>query len=129
HKLGDARASAALDVEARLASRNPATLSPSAGGDIAGVSVSVAMAILLLIVAMMNSMSLLQGVIEEKSTRMIEVLLSCATPWEIVGGKIGRVTAVALFTIVLWVGPAAIRGCFFAKAPAGMMIQAARTAF
>ena len=68
HKLGDAEASAALDVEAKLAPRNPATASPSGGGDIAGVSVSVAMAILLLIVAMMNSMALLQGVIEEKST-------------------------------------------------------------
>lgn len=128
HKLGDAEASAALDVEAKLAPRNPATASSSGGGDIAGVSVSVAMAILLLIVAMMNSMALLQGVIEEKSTRMIEVLLSCATPWEIIGGKIAGVIAVALFTIVLWVTSAAVLGSLFAQSQAGVMIHAALTA-
>lgn len=128
HKLGDAEASAALDVEARLAPRNPITVPSAGGGAIAGVSVSVAMAILLLIVAMMNSMALLQGVIEEKSTRMIEVLLSCATPWEIIGGKIAGVIAVALFTIVVWVASAAILGAFFAQSEAGAMIHAALTA-
>ncbi|MBS0275714.1 MAG: ABC transporter permease [Proteobacteria bacterium] len=128
HKLGDAAASAALDVEAKLAPRNPAAASRSGSGDIAGVSVSIVMAILLLIVAMMNSMALLQGVIEEKSTRMIEVLLSCATPWEIIGGKIVGVIAVALFTIVLWVGSAAVLGSLFAQSQAGAMTHAALTA-
>jgi len=128
HKLGDASASAALDVEARLAPRNPAAMSRAAGGDLASVSVSIGMAILLLIVAMMNSMALLQGVIEEKSTRMIEVLLSCATPWEIIGGKIAGVIAVAIFTVVLWVASAALLGSFFAQSQAGAMIHAALTA-
>ena len=128
HRLGDAQASAALDVEARLSPRDPSAVLPAAKGDTAAVSVSVAMAILLLIVAMMNSMALLQGVIEEKSTRMIEVLLSCATPWEIIGGKIAGVIAVALFTIVLWVASAAILGSFFAQSQAGVMIHAALTA-
>jgi ABC-2 type transport system permease protein len=59
---------------------------------------------------------------------MIEVLLSCATPWEIVGGKILGVIGVALFTIVLWVGSAAILGSLFAASSAGAMIGGALTA-
>jgi len=125
NRLGDPKASAALDVEAGVRHRNPSAGMPSAAAGIAAVSVSVGMAILLLIVAMMNSMALLQGVIEEKSTRMIEVLLSCATPWEIVGGKIAGVIAVALFTVVLWVGSAMILGSLFAGSEAGAMIHGA----
>lgn len=126
--LGDARAMAVLIVEARLRHRSPAASAPTAGASVASVSVAVGMAILLLIVAIMNSMALLQGVIEEKSTRMIEVLLSCATPWEIVGGKILGVVGVALFTIVLWVGSAMILGSLFASSSAGAMIDGALTA-
>jgi ABC-2 type transport system permease protein len=121
HKLADPQARAALDVEAGLTPRAP----PQASGpstEATSIGISVGMAILLLIVALMNSMALLQGVIEEKSTRMIEVLLSCATPWEIVGGKILGVVGVALFTILIWVSAAAFLGSMFAHAEAGAMI-------
>src|SRR5205823_11526053 len=95
---------------------------PDASTEATSVGISVGMAILLLIVALMNSMALLQGVIEEKSTRMIEVLLSCATPWEIVAGKILGVVAVALFTILVWVSAAAFLGSLFAGQAAGAII-------
>ncbi|HEY8947480.1 MAG TPA: ABC transporter permease [Rhizomicrobium sp.] len=127
-RLGDANASAVLDVEAHVQPRNPSAGLPSAIKGVASVSVAVGMAILLLIVAIMNSMALLQGVIEEKSTRMIEVLLSCATPWEIVTGKIFGVIGVALFTVVLWVGSAAILGSVFAGSMAASMIHGALAA-
>ncbi len=128
HKLGDTQASAALDVEAGLAQRNPMANLPSAVASVASVSISVGMAVLMLIVAMMNSAALLQGVIEEKSTRMVEVLLSCATPWEIVGGKIVGVVAVALFTVLIWVTSAVILGSVFAGSAAHEMIHAALAA-
>lgn len=123
-RIGDLQALAVLNIEARLHHRSPAAM-PAAKGGIASVSVAVGMAILLLIVAIMNSMALLQGVIEEKSTRMIEVLLSCATPWEIVGGKILGVVGVALFTIALWVGSAMLLGSLLAASGAGAMIEGA----
>jgi len=41
-------------------------------------------------------------VVEEKSTRMIEVLLSCATAREITNGKLIGVIAVALTTLLIW---------------------------
>jgi len=127
-RLNDARAMAVLAIEARLHHRTPPANAPPARAGVASVSVAVGMAILLLIVAIMNSMALLQGVIEEKSTRMIEVLLSSATPWEIVSGKILGVVGVALFTIALWVGSAMILGSLFAASSAGAMIDGALTA-
>jgi ABC-2 type transport system permease protein len=64
--------------------------------------VPMGLAVLLFIVAFSNAALLLQSVIEEKSTRMIEVLLSCASPQEIMTGKLMGVVAVALVTLVLW---------------------------
>jgi ABC-2 type transport system permease protein len=76
---------------------------PSRGGSspVDGI-VPIALAIILFVVSVMNSSVLLQGVVEEKSTRMIEVLLSCATPREITTGKLIGVIAVALTTLVIW---------------------------
>jgi ABC-2 type transport system permease protein len=64
--------------------------------------VPIALAIILFVVSVMNSSVLLQGVVEEKSTRMIEVLLSCATPREITTGKLIGVIAVAITTLLIW---------------------------
>jgi ABC-2 type transport system permease protein len=64
--------------------------------------VPMGLAVLLFVVAFSNAALLLQSVIEEKSTRMIEVLLSCASAQEIMTGKLLGVVAVALVTLVLW---------------------------
>jgi ABC-2 type transport system permease protein len=64
--------------------------------------IPIALAIILFVVSVMNSSVLLQGVIEEKSTKMIEVLLSCATPREITTGKLIGVIAVAITTLLIW---------------------------
>jgi ABC-2 type transport system permease protein len=64
--------------------------------------VPVGLAFLLFIVAFSDAALLLQGVVEEKSTRMIEVLLSCAGPHEIMTGKLIGVVGLALVTISGW---------------------------
>lgn len=64
--------------------------------------VPLGLAFLLFIVAFSDAALLLQGVVEEKSTRMIEVLLSCASPQEIMTGKLIGVVALALVTILGW---------------------------
>lgn len=124
-RLGDTAAVAALDAEAPVSNLNP---EPAGKSHFASTAVTVGLpvgtAILLLIVSLMNSMALLQGVIEEKSTRMVEVLLSCATPWEIVGGKIAGVIAVALFTVLIWVTFALIAAGVFLGAAAGALFSA-----
>jgi len=63
-----------------------------------------ALAFLLFFATFINANALLMGVIEEKSSRMIEVLLSCASPAEIMVGKLMGVMAAAMTTILLWAG-------------------------
>ena len=94
----------ALDASAPIEQFNPALGNGGqvGYGDVIASYVPMALAFLLFLVTFMNSSVLLQGVIEEKSTRMIEVLLSCATPREIMSGKLIGVLAVALTTILLW---------------------------
>lgn len=93
----------ALATTATIEAHNPTKASTqSSHDDSLQKIVPVALAVILFIVSVMNSSVLLQGVVEEKSTRMIEVLLSCATPRQITSGKLVGVIAVALITIVIW---------------------------
>jgi ABC-2 type transport system permease protein len=107
HRLvpDEATARAALDSSANIEEFNPALGGGGQVGfsDVVASYVPMALAFLLFLVTFMNASVLLQSVIEEKSTRMIEVLLSCATPREIMVGKLVGVIAVALTTILLWV--------------------------
>ena len=95
--------SEALNSSADLESHASARSGAQSGRNEAFDSfVPIALALILFIVSVMNASVLLQGVVEEKSSRMIEVLLSCATPREITSGKLIGVIAVALVTIVIW---------------------------
>ena len=70
------------------------------------------LAFLLLLTIFMNAGALLSGVIEEKSSRIVEVMLSCVTPVEFMAGKLLGAAAASLLTLILWaamlVGGAAI---------------------
>jgi ABC-2 type transport system permease protein len=93
----------ALTAMASLETHNPTKSATQSGRDDSfDKLVPIALAIILFIVSVMNASVLLQGVVEEKSTRMIEVLLSCATAREITSGKLIGVIAVALVTIGIW---------------------------
>ena len=46
---------------------------------------------------------LLNNTVEEKSNRIIEVLLSSATPWEIMAGKLIGIACVGLTMMVAWI--------------------------
>lgn len=46
---------------------------------------------------------LLNNTVEEKSNRIIEVLLSSATPWEIMSGKLIGIAGVGLTMMVAWI--------------------------
>ena len=62
-----------------------------------------AMVMLLYAVVLIYGMAVMRSVIEEKSTRILEVLLSSVTPKELLAGKILGVGAVGLTQIVVWV--------------------------
>ncbi len=46
---------------------------------------------------------LLNNMVEEKSNRIIEVMLSSATPWEIMSGKLIGIAGVGLTMMVVWI--------------------------
>ena len=51
---------------------------------------------------------LIQGLVEEKSSRVIELLLSRVTPDELVAGKLVGLGGAGLLQLVVWVGLAAV---------------------
>jgi ABC-2 type transport system permease protein len=92
-----------LDVDAAVKTVDPMKGREVDWKDKVAQLVPMGLAFLLFIVAFSNAALLLQSVVDEKSTRMIEVLLSCASPQEIMTGKLLGVTALALVTIAVWV--------------------------
>ena len=66
------------------------------------------MVMLLYVVVMIYGIAVMRSVIEEKSTRILEVLLSSVTAKELLAGKILGVGAVGLTQILIWVTCAAL---------------------
>jgi ABC-type Na+ efflux pump permease subunit len=66
----------------------------------------VAFMLLLMMAVMMGSQSLLMTTIEEKSARVVEVLLSAVSPMELMTGKIVGQLAVGFVTLGLYMGMA-----------------------
>ncbi len=67
------------------------------------VVTAFAMVMLLYVVVLVYGLAVMRSVIEEKSTRILEVLLSSVTAKELLAGKILGVGAVGLTQILVWV--------------------------
>jgi ABC-2 type transport system permease protein len=98
----EARAKLTLDVDAGVKMIEPTAGRETSWKERVAQLVPMGLAFLLFMVAFSDAALLLQGVVEEKSTRMIEVLLSCASPSEIMTGKLIGVVGLALVTILGW---------------------------
>jgi ABC-2 type transport system permease protein len=98
----EARAKVTLDVDAAVKMIDPTAGRETSWKDRIAQLVPMGLAFLLFLVAFSDAALLLQGVVEEKSTRMIEVLLSCAGPHEIMTGKLIGVVGLAMVTILGW---------------------------
>jgi ABC-2 type transport system permease protein len=61
-------------------------------------------AMLLYISLIMYGQAVLRGVIEEKQTRVAEVVVSSVSPMKLLGGKVLGVGAVGLTQMVIWIG-------------------------
>ena len=66
----------------------------------------LAMAYLLLLSIMMSGSWMLQGLIEERSNKLLESVLACVTPDDLLFGKLIGVIGVAALMIGAWVGVA-----------------------
>ena len=95
-----------LRLYATLTTRTPEA-EPSSGraGSLTaliGRFLPIALAYILFLSAYGNALFMLGSVVEEKGTRMVEILVSCATPIEIMVGKLIAGIATSLTTFVLW---------------------------
>ncbi len=71
---------------------------------VANIAIPYAFSFLLVIAIFTSSGFLLQGVSEEKETRVIEILLSSLTSMELLTGKILGLGALGLAQILVWLG-------------------------
>ncbi len=88
----------------------PVSLSPEGEGSedtasfVANIAIPYAFSILLVMSIFTSSGFLLQGVSEEKESRVIEILLSSLTAMELLAGKILGLGALGLIQILFWIG-------------------------
>lgn len=69
--------------------------------------VPLAMAYILMMSLMLSGSWMLQGSVEERSNKLIESLLACVSPEDLMYGKLAGTLAIGLSMILFWVGCAA----------------------
>jgi len=83
-------------------------LAPPAGGGRAGLTirsvVPLALAYLLMMSALITGNMMLQGVIEERSNKLLEAIMACVHPSEFLYGKLLGLGAVGLTIVTVWAG-------------------------
>lgn len=92
----------------------------SSGDGVGGVALllrTLGFVILLYLTTFGLSHALLTSVIEEKSSRVVELLLSAVTPTELMGGKILGIGAVGLTLVVVWAVAGGALGSFSGGLP------------
>ena len=81
-------------------------------------------AYLLMISLMLSGSWMLQGTVEERSNKLLETVLDCAAPEELMYGKLLGTAGVGLFMIAVWIGC----GIFAAYATQGAIADFIRPA-
>ncbi len=76
---------------------------PEEGAREIGMAVGLAAAMVLYFVILIYGMMVMRSVLEEKTSRIVEVIISSIRPWELMLGKILGVGAVGLTQLAIWV--------------------------
>ena len=72
-------------------------------GELAGFLVPFGVAIILAMIVMAGSAPILQNVTQDKSQRIVEMLLGAATPFELMAGRVAGAVAISLTSSLLYV--------------------------
>lgn len=107
-------------LEIRLAESGGGVEALLAGGDVSfedvddeaaegaeravGIATGFAGAFMLYMVLLIYGVQVMRSVLEEKTNRIVEVIVSAIRPWQLMLGKIVGVGAVALTQVGIWVG-------------------------
>jgi ABC-2 type transport system permease protein len=85
-----------------------------------GIAIAIALVVLLYTSLLMYGIITMRSVIEEKTTRTMEVLISSVRPFELLAGKILGVAAVAFTQFAIWMTSTALLFSFGILASLGM---------
>lgn len=72
------------------------------GGGVAGLIAGILVGVLLLMSIIMHGQNILRGVLEEKTTRVAEIVIASIKPESLLAGKVLGVGAVGLTQVVAW---------------------------
>ena len=130
---------AGIDVDQAaqlLAGRPPVeVITPDGTEDEAetGEGIAFFSTVLLFLIVQINGSTLLTGTIEEKSSRVVEVLLGSIRPWQLLAGKLTGIMALAIGQLVLFVavtlGANAVVGAFDVPPAAASAVAVAAVMF
>lgn len=99
---------------------------PDGDGGEGGFLVGIGMTVLLFLGIQLNGATVLSGALEEKSSRVVEVLVSVARPWQLLAGKLLGMSVLALGQIALLVvgglGANAVVGAFELPPATGALV-------
>lgn len=76
------------------------------GGPLGGFALAFGLFFVLYMVILIYGQQVLQGVLEEKSSRIVEVMLSSTRPVELMAGKLIGVCGMGLTQLAIWMGTA-----------------------
>jgi ABC-2 type transport system permease protein len=74
--------------------------------------IAIVLAMLLYTTLIMYGIVTMRSVLEEKTTRIVEILVSAVTPFQLLAGKILGVAAVAFTQYIIWITTAALLGTY-----------------
>lgn len=79
-----------------------------AEGGFAAIGLAVALFIILYMMILIYGSQVMQGVLEEKSSRVVEVMLSAVRPIDLMAGKLAGICAAALTQLTVWISTAVV---------------------
>jgi ABC-2 type transport system permease protein len=93
---------AAVDKAVASATPSVVTLIPQPQYNAQGIGIGIAAGALIYMTLLTLGQMVAQGVVEEKSSRVVELLLSTVRPWQLMAGKVLGIGAVGLIQMLIY---------------------------
>ena len=113
---------ASLDRAPKLSTVRVTAEGTAADGTAGSYALGFGMGIAIYIVVLIYGQTVMQGVLEEKQSRILEVMASAVRPYDLLMGKVLGIGAVGLVQMAAWVALAAA-GTAFAGAAVGAFVE------
>ena len=121
---------AKVDELSRSVRLDPQRVSASGSrseGSLGAAALAMVLFFMLYVAILMWGQQVMQGVLEEKGSRVIEVVISCVTPFELMLGKLVGICLLGLTQLAIWLGTMLVvtapgLAASFALLPAGTVL-------